>query len=197
MLFILLAIGLFAVGADQLTKYLLFEHNMPFIPGFIKFESTRNEGMVWGLMNGVNGFTVVISAVTLIVIGVIIWVMIKYRKHMSAGIMISLTAVIGGAAGNLIDRIALGFVRDFICTEFIEFPIFNVADCFVTCGAIALGVLLIFTKRGHEFFNAVFPEESGKTAKKPERSAAAPEKEAEEPEKDSGEKTESPASEEE
>ena len=187
MLFVLLAVGLLVIGADQLTKILIFEHNMPFIRGFIKFESTRNYGMVWGFMNGVKGFTVIISVITLIVIGALILAIIKYRKHMNAGIMICLTAIIGGAIGNLIDRIALGYVRDFICTEFIEFPIFNVADCFVTCGAIALGALLLFTKRGHELFNAVFPEEKKTdTNKKPA-----------EPEKDPGENLGKEASEEE
>ena len=77
---------------------------------------------------------------------------------------ISFAFVIGGAIGNLIDRIALGFVRDFICTEFISFPVFNVADAFVTCGAILLGVLLIFTKKGHAFYNSLFDGKEKKTA---------------------------------
>ncbi|MBO4563121.1 MAG: signal peptidase II [Clostridia bacterium] len=165
MLFVLIAIVLAAVGADQLTKYLIFGHDMPFIKGVIRFASVENRGMVWGLMNGVNGFTVVICVFTAIVIAVISWLVVKYRSKMTKLMQICFALIIGGAIGNLIDRIALGYVRDFFCTEFIQFPVFNVADIFVTCGGILLGILLLFTKQGHEFFNAVFPEEQKK--KKP------------------------------
>ena len=162
MLFALLAIILFSIGADQLTKVLTFEKTIAFIPGFIRFDSVKNEGMVWGMMNGVNGFVAVISVVTAAVIVLLIVLFFKYRAKMSAGIQIGLAMVVGGAIGNLIDRVALGYVRDFICTEFMDFPIFNVADIFVTCGAILLGALLIFTKKGHELFAAVFPEDKPK-----------------------------------
>ncbi len=149
---------LLVVAADQVTKYLIFNNNMPFIPGFIKFESVENRGMVWGLGNGVNGFTIAVSVFTVAVIALLIYVVIKYRRQASKLIIICLACITGGAIGNLIDRIALGFVRDFICTEFIKFPVFNVADCFVTCGAILLAILLLFTGSGHSFVSAVFPE---------------------------------------
>lgn len=170
MLLILFAVILFAAGADQLTKILIFGHDMPFIRGFIRFESVENRGMVWGLMNGVNGFMIVISVVTFAVIAALIFFLLKYRKRVSPLILVPVAAVTGGAIGNLIDRVFLGFVRDFICTEFIEFPVFNVADCFVTCGAIFLAVLLLFTKQGHELFALLFPEEEN--AKKPGKTPA-------------------------
>ena len=59
-----------------------------------------------------------------------------------------LVAILGGGLGNMIDRIRLGYVVDMIRLEFMDFPIFNVADCFITCGCIALIVhLMFFNKR--------------------------------------------------
>ena len=49
-----------------------------------------------------------------------------------------IAAVYGGGLGNMIDRLRLGYVVDMIRTEFMVFPVFNVADCFITCGCIAL-----------------------------------------------------------
>ena len=164
MLYFAIAFILFAAGADQLTKLLVFGHDCAVIPGIVKFASVENHGMVWGIANGVNGLMTAVSFITAAVIVIMTVILIKYRKKMGWPILLSLAAVIGGAIGNLIDRIALGFVRDFICTEFIDFPVFNVADIFVTLGAIGLGILIIFTKRGHEFMAALFPEEKSKQA---------------------------------
>lgn len=158
MTIVLIAIILFCVGADQLTKLFIYGHDAAFIRGLIRFESVENRGMVWGLLNGVKGAMAVIAAITAVVIVILIFITFKYRKKMGALMAISFAMVIGGAIGNLIDRIALGFVRDFICTEFIEFPVFNVADAFVTVGAILLGIMLIFTRKGHDFYNALFAE---------------------------------------
>lgn len=158
---------IFAVGLDQLTKAVTFERVLRIIPGFIRFESVKNEGMVWGMMNGVKGFVTAITIVTALVIVLLIWVFFKYRSKMSGWIRFAFAMIIAGAIGNLIDRAALGYVRDFICTEFISFPVFNVADIFVTCGAVLLGILLIFTRSGHELFAAVFPDEKKKDGEGP------------------------------
>jgi signal peptidase II len=166
MLYIAFGIILFAAAADQITKLLIFGHDCAVIPGLFKFASVENHGMVWGLANGVSGLMIVVSIVTAAVIAVMIWLLVKYRKVMGAPIAIALAAVIGGAIGNLIDRVALGYVRDFICTEFIDFPVFNTADIFVTLGAIALGVLIILTKKGHALMAAIFPEDSADKKKK-------------------------------
>lgn len=162
MLIVSAIIVILAAAADQITKALIFRNDMAFIPGFIRFESVENRGVVWGIGNGMNGFTLAVTVFTVIVIALLIYVMIRYRKEASKLILICMAAIIGGAIGNLIDRIALGYVRDFICTEFISFPVFNTADCFVTCGAILLGILVIFTKSGHRFVSAVFPEKNKK-----------------------------------
>lgn len=159
MLFVLLAVVLFAVGADQLTKLLIYGHDADFIKGVVRFHSVENKGVAWGFLSNKEGsMLVVISVFTVVMIALVVWIVVKYRKHMSTLLQIACAAVVGGAIGNLIDRVALGFVRDFICTEFIDFPVFNVADCFVTCGGILLGILLLFTKRGRAFMNVLFPD---------------------------------------
>ena len=66
-----------------------------------------------------------------------------------------IAAVWGGGLGNMIDRVRLGYVVDMIETEFITFPVFNVADSFITCGCILLMVHLIF-------FNKAFWKEDKK-----------------------------------
>lgn len=162
MLILYIAIMVFAVGADQLTKALIYGHDAAFIPGFIRLESVENRGMVWGLMNGVNWFVPVVSVLTLAVIGIIMYIMIKHVETMHPLIGVAFSCIIGGAIGNLIDRVFLGYVRDFLCTEFISFPVFNVADAFVTCGAILLGVMLIFTKPGRALLAELFPEDEKK-----------------------------------
>lgn len=159
MLLILLAVAAFAVAADQVTKALIYGHDSAFIKGFIRFESTENRGVAWGFLNGVKGATVYLAIFTALVIGFMIFIVIRYRKSLPLIVGVPLAAVIGGAIGNLIDRVFLGFVRDFICTEFISFPVFNVADAFVTCGGIFLVIALFFTKRGRDFVAVVFPDE--------------------------------------
>jgi len=58
-----------------------------------------------------------------------------------------IAAIYGGGLGNMIDRVRMGYVVDMIETTFVEFPVFNVADCFITCGCILLIVhLVLFNK---------------------------------------------------
>lgn len=162
MLIVLFAIIAFVVAADQVTKVVIYGHDMPVINGVIRFASTQNTGVAWGMLNGVKGATVILAIFTALVICAMIFVIVKYRKTMPWIVGVPFAAVVGGAIGNLIDRAFLGFVRDFIATEFIDFPVFNVADCFVTCGGIALVIALFFTKPGKAFMNVLFPEKKGK-----------------------------------
>ena len=66
----------------------------------------------------------------------------EYRRHPLMNL--SLGMVLGGGIGNMIDRIRLGYVVDFFHTDFIDFAVFNVADCFITVGAVLLAVYVIF-----------------------------------------------------
>lgn len=67
---------------------------------------------------------------------------------MPRNLQLGLALVLSGAIGNLIDRVALGYVRDFIAFDFMNFPVFNFADSCITVGAVLLIVSVLFTKSG-------------------------------------------------
>ena len=74
----------------------------------------------------------------------IIWEFSKKRMGFTTFERWCIAAIYGGGLGNMIDRIRLGYVVDMLQTEFMKFPVFNVADCFITCGCILLMIHLVF-----------------------------------------------------
>ncbi|MBR4435488.1 MAG: signal peptidase II [Clostridia bacterium] len=150
------------VAADLLTKALICPEvraaggTMRFIPHILRFEYTENTGMAWGLFK--NG-TLVLAVVSALCCVLIVFFIVKYRKRMPTLIRLALLMVLAGAFGNLVDRVFLGYVRDFLAFDFIEFPIFNFADSCVTIGAMLMGFGLVFTKKGRAFF-ASFDEKT-------------------------------------
>ena len=109
------------------------------VEGFFALNYSENTGMGFGLgQDSTTGITVM----TCIVIVVVIGYLAVFRKD-KAYIRIPLVMVAAGGIGNLVDRIVLGYVRDFFEFTFMDFAIFNIADSFVTVGAIALIIGLI------------------------------------------------------
>lgn len=109
------------------------------VEGFFALNYSENTGMGFGIgQDSTTGITVM----TCIVIVVVIGYLAVFRKD-KAYIRIPLVMVAAGGIGNLVDRIALGYVRDFFEFTFMDFAIFNIADSFVTVGAIALIIGLI------------------------------------------------------
>ena len=152
--------SLFAAGivaVDQFTKFVVLENialyeKVPFLPGFIGFTYVQNTGGAWSLFSGMMWLFVLVFAVLTVLIFVeYFWKRMPFTKFERWCI----AAIYGGGLGNIIDRVRLGYVVDMIETEFITFPVFNVADCFITCGSIALIVSLIF-------FNKAFWKEEKK-----------------------------------
>lgn len=137
-----------AVVADQLTKYLVVQNielsdSRPFIDGFMKFYHTRNTGGGWSILNGGGSERVILITVSLLAMAAVVYVLAtNYHRHPLMNI--ALAMVLGGGVGNMIDRIRLEYVVDFLRTEFIEFPTFNIADCFITVGAVLLVVYILF-----------------------------------------------------
>ena len=137
-----------AVAADQLTKYLVVQNielsdSRPFIDGFMKFYHTRNTGGGWSILNGGGSERVILITVSLLAMAAVVYVLAtNYHPHPLMNI--ALAKVLGGGVGNMIDRIRLEYVVDFLRTEFIEFPTFNIADCFITVGAVLLVVYILF-----------------------------------------------------
>ena len=134
MIYILSAILIIAF--DQITKILTVK-NLRFgevkeiIPNILSFTYVKNEGAAFGILQGARIFFIVLTIIVLI--GAIYYI-VKMRPT-SRLEKWALALIAGGAVGNFIDRAHFGFVRDFIMVEFIDFPVFNIADCFVCIGA--------------------------------------------------------------
>ena len=135
MIFYLL-LFIIAIALDQVTKFLtthfydLYDVK-EIIPHILSFTYIRNEGAAFGILQGARVFFVILTIVVFIAI-VIYFLKDKPETQLEK---LALTFIAGGAAGNFIDRLLLGYVRDFIMVEFIDFPVFNIADCFVCIGA--------------------------------------------------------------
>ena len=141
--FALFAAGI--VAADQFTKDLTVANiglgeQVAFIPGLLRFTYVRNYGAAFSSFQGQQWlFALIFVALTVM----ILWEYRKKAMPFSTFDRWCIAAIYGGGLGNMIDRVRLGFVVDMIETEFIRFPVFNVADCFITCGCIAMMVSLI------------------------------------------------------
>ena len=140
-----------SVILDQVTKLIVVKNmelyeTAPFIKGIIEFRYIENRGAAWGMFSENRWIFIIISAAALIALPMLLY---KYRNlHFLFGFSLSL--VIGGAAGNMIDRVFAGAVVDFLNFQFIDFPVFNVADICVTVGAVLMFIYLIFIDK--EFF---------------------------------------------
>ncbi len=138
------------VAVDQITKYLTvaniaYKGNVPFLPGILSLTYVKNDGAMWSLLKGQQWLFAVVFA--LLTVG-ILYEYFKARLPFSTFDRWCIAAIFGGGLGNMIDRLRFGYVVDMIETEFITFPVFNVADCFITCGCIALLISLIFFNKG-------------------------------------------------
>ena len=152
-----------SVILDQVTKLIVVKNmelyeTAPFIKGIIEFRYIENRGAAWGMFSESRWIFIIISAAALIPLPMLLY---KYRNpHFLFGFSLSL--VIGGAAGNMIDRVFAGAVVDFLNFQFIDFPVFNVADICVTAGAALMFIYLIFIDK--EFFRDKKKEEAEKAA---------------------------------
>lgn len=104
-----------------------------FLPGFINIVTVHNVGAAWGMFSGAQTFLIVL---TFVFIGALIWLMIA-EKTKNPLFHVALGFVFAGCIGNLVDRLAFGYVRDFLHFEFwSSFPVFNIADICLTVGVI-------------------------------------------------------------
>ena len=142
------AILTFAIAADLLSKYFLTEVYSDFIPRFLSIYYTENRGAAFSWFYGHTAWLIAISSIlTLAALAYYIWQrrIHKLRGQRSGWVFnIGFAFFLGGAIGNLFDRIWLGYVRDFLRFEFMNFPIFNLADVFINIGVIMILVHIIF-----------------------------------------------------
>ena len=140
---ILLMICVFIVIliADLLTKYFTVGIDQEVVPGFFKFFYIENTGAAWNIFAGNQIGLLIISIISIVLI--VIYTI--FEKTNSKLLYTSLGFILGGALGNMFDRIVFGYVRDFIKLEFINFPIFNIADIALTIGVILITIYLIIS----------------------------------------------------
>ena len=146
---LLIAIILGSVALDQLTKWLAVEFlqgqpSFPIWQDVLHVTCAKNEGAAFGMLSDHRWVFMLFSTVA--IVGLLVY-LFRFRPK-SRYVQITLAMIVGGGIGNMIDRIALGYVVDFIDFTLINFAIFNVADSFVTVGAFMLmGYLIVDTVR--------------------------------------------------
>lgn len=148
MVFIL---SIIIVILDQVTKLLAIKHlkaSAPYIvlDNFFQFNYVENYGAAFGILQNRRAFFIVMTLA--VVIGISFFI-IKNYYEMNVFLRIGLSMLLGGAIGNFIDRIRLGYVVDFISFRLInryDFPVFNMADIFIVLGTGLILILVLFDK---------------------------------------------------
>ncbi len=144
-MYIIFVLGVLAlVAVDQLTKWLAFTrlkpiHDFPIIDKVFHLSYIENRGAAFGILQGRHLFFIILTVIVLIFITVYYYRLPEERKY--HWMRLSFILVAAGAMGNLIDRIRLGYVIDFLYFKLIDFPVFNFADI---CVVVGMGILAIF-----------------------------------------------------
>lgn len=135
------------IAIDQYTKHLAVLHlkqqaAYPIIPGVLELNYLENRGAAFGMLQNQKFFFIFVA---ILIIGLILYFLFKMPDHKKFNILhVLLVCVASGALGNMIDRIRLDYVVDFIYIVLINFPIFNVADIYVTIATTFIAILIIF-----------------------------------------------------
>ncbi|MBR6933997.1 MAG: signal peptidase II [Clostridia bacterium] len=139
------------IAVDQITKQLIYKNifygsSIVLIPRFLEISHVHNTGAAWGMFNQHTG---ILSAVTLAACAGLAFLYSQSKKKLFSA---ALLMVIGGALGNLIDRISRGFVIDFIRVWIFkyEFPNFNVADSCITVGCVLMIIAVMLSGRKND-----------------------------------------------
>lgn len=137
------------VAADQITKFLVVQ-NIPLwervevLPGIVGLTYVQNDGAAFSILEGQQWLFAIIFAVFTVAV---IWEFWKKSLPFTTFERFCIVAIYAGGLGNMIDRLRLGYVVDMVSTEFIDFPVFNIADIFITCGCLILILhLVLFNK---------------------------------------------------
>lgn len=137
------------VVADQITKYLTVAliplyGRVDFIPCLLSLTYAQNTGAAWSMFEGMQWM---FALIFLVLTAAVLYEYFKSPLPFSTFERWCIAAIYGGGLGNMIDRVRLGYVIDMIKTDFMVFPVFNVADCFITCGCFAMIFSLLFINK--------------------------------------------------
>ena len=149
-----MVLTLLLILIDQVTKFLALSQlkgnpDIILIPGVLQLKYLENRGMAFGMLQGKIPLLI---ALCLLFFCVFLYIYIKIPKTRYYLPLICTALVLAaGAVGNLIDRVFRGYVIDFIYFSLIDFPVFNVADIYVTVATFLLAVLLLFYYKEEDF----------------------------------------------
>ena len=143
MFYAILAVVLVLI--DQLTKILTrnfieLGESVTFIPGLLDLTYIKNTGAAWSIL---ENHTWLLTALSAVIVLVIAWLMLKHFFTNWVGTLAAVLIMAGGV-GNLIDRCVFKYVTDMIETTFMDFPVFNFADCCITVGVVLLVIYVLF-----------------------------------------------------
>ena len=153
-----LILGLLSTAAliflDQWTKVLAVRHlagqaDRVLIPGILNLHYLENRGAAFGILQNKQTLFIIITSLFLL-IPAVCYVLLPMTRRMLPLRLIAL-GILAGGIGNLIDRVRQGFVVDFLETVFMDFPVFNVADIYVTVSFFLLIVLILFKYKEDDF----------------------------------------------
>ena len=141
---------IFSIFFDQLTKFWAADvlkngDSIKIIGNFLRFTYAENRGAAFSILQNQRMFFLITTIIMLAFLGYIYF----KTKNISYLSKLSIAMIAGGAIGNFIDRLRLGYVIDFIDVRFgsfYNFPVFNIADSFVVCGTILMVIIIIFNK---------------------------------------------------
>lgn len=144
---------LILVAADLYTKllaaaWLKDKHPIVLWDGVLELRYLENRGAAFGMFRDQKWFFVFIATVISIAIVYVIVHIPPSKRYIP--VHICLTLIVSGAVGNMVDRVYLGYVRDFIYFSIIDFPIFNFADICVSVGTVILVLLILFKYREND-----------------------------------------------
>lgn len=142
------------VALDQFTKYLACEYlqdkpAFKIIDGILELNFLKNSGAAFGMLQNQKVFFILVAVLILLIIAYVLFRMPDDKKYNIMHFLLVLIA--SGAAGNMIDRVRQDYVVDFIYFVIINFPIFNVADIYVTVSTFLFVILFLFYYNENDF----------------------------------------------
>lgn len=148
------AIFILLIALDRITKQFAIDYVMKqeidIIPNIFTLHYLENRGAAWGMLQNATWLFIIITIVVIIAM-VYFYSKIPFKKDYRL-LRISIIILSAGAVGNFIDRILWRYVVDFLYIKCINFPVFNIADCYVCISAVLLLYCLLFKYKDEDFF---------------------------------------------
>lgn len=153
-LFVDLVMMVLLTFLDQFTKYLAVlylkgQPSVPILKNILVLQYLENKGAAFGMLQNQKIFFIFIEILILLVIAFVLFRIPSHKKYTLMHVILVLVA--GGAVGNMIDRVLQDYVVDFIYIELIDFPIFNLADIYVTFATAVFVIAVLFYYKEEDF----------------------------------------------